>query len=60
MAAGGGVAYKDGFVTNALRELSVALCKGNGVLLRRSLGAVARATGRAFREGLAFPSAEVA
>lgn len=56
--AGGGV-YKDGFVTNALREMSICLCKGNAVLYKRSLMSLARASGSAFMAGMTMPTAEV-
>jgi len=58
-ATAGGVVCKDGFVTNALRELSVSLCRGNGVLHRRCLGHLARVSGHAFRAGMPFPTADV-
>jgi hypothetical protein len=50
---------KQAFITGALRELSVALCRGNGVVCRASLQCVARASGTGFREGMPMPSAEV-
>ena len=40
-AVDGGVVVKGSFVVNALRELSVGLCKGNGIMLRRGLGVMA-------------------
>jgi hypothetical protein len=40
------------FVENALRKLSVGLCRGNGMLLRAGVPAVAKASGRAFQAGL--------
>ena len=57
-AAESGV-YKEGFVINALRELSVSLCRGNGIMFRRGLMNMARVSGAAFREGLALPTADV-
>ena len=47
----GGVDFKDGFVANALHELSVGLCRGNCVLFKRSLYALARLSGNAFGAG---------
>ena len=58
-AAAGGVRPKDGFVVNALRELSIGLCKGNAVLYKRSMYALARVSGNAFRAGMDNLTAEV-
>ena len=58
VAAESGV-YKESFVTNALRELSISLCKGNGIIFRRSLMNMAKVTGTTFRAGLAIPTADV-
>jgi hypothetical protein len=58
-AVNAGVQLKGDFVTNALRELSVGLCRGNSVLYRRSLYVLARASGIAFRAGMDVPSADV-
>jgi hypothetical protein len=58
-ASGDGEVAKDGFVVNALRELSVSLCRGNAVLYRRGLGVLARVTGNSFRAGLTVPTADV-
>ena len=41
-AALSGVVFKDRYVVNALRELLVGLCRGNCVLYKRSLYALAR------------------
>ena len=57
-----GVVFKDGFVVNALRELSVGLCRGNCVLykhFKRSLFALARVSGTAFRAGADIPTTEI-
>ena len=54
-ASAGGVVFKDGFVVNALRELSVGLCRSNCVLYKRSLCALARVSGTAFRADAAAP-----
>ncbi len=59
-AAGPPVRPKDGFVAHALRELSIGLCKGNAVLYKRSMYALARVSGDAFRAGMDNPTAEVA
>jgi hypothetical protein len=45
--------------TEALRELSVALCRGNASLCRSGACVETRAAGRAPMRGLAQPSAEV-
>ena len=58
-ASAGGDVIKDGFVNNALRELSIGLCRGNAVMYRRSLQVLARASGRAFMTGLPVPTADV-
>ena len=47
------------FVTNALRELSVALCKGNAILFRAGLQILARCSGSNFVAGELLPHAEV-
>jgi hypothetical protein len=57
-AASGGVDPKR-FRANALRELSVGLCKGNATLYRRSQRVLARASGRAFMPGMDFPTEDV-
>ena len=54
-----GVVFKDGFFVNALRELSVGLCRGNCVLYKRSLYALARVSGTAFRAGADIPTSEL-
>ena len=58
-AIAGGAMKKSSFVTNALRQLSVGLCRGNGVMYRRGLGILATASGRAFRPGMDTPTADV-
>jgi hypothetical protein len=55
----GQVVEKRDFVENTLRELSVGLCRGNGMLFRAGLQAVAQASGRSFHAGLAEPTAEL-
>ena len=45
------------FATNALRRLSVALCKGNAYVLRAGLQSLAGITGRAVVRARARPSA---
>ena len=45
------VIFKDGFLVNALRELPVGLCRGNCVMFKRSLYALAHVTGNAYRAG---------
>ena len=46
-------------MAGALKELSVGLCGGNGVLYRRSLGVVGRASGGAFMAGMTVPTSDV-
>ena len=58
-AASGGTARKDCFVIGALKELSVALCRGNGFVLRRSLGVLARVAGSSFLMGMTVPTSEI-
>ena len=58
-ALASGVVFKDGFVVNALRELSVELCRGNCVLYKRSLYALACVIGNAFRVGAHIPTSEI-
>ena len=58
-ASASGVVFKDGFVVNALRELSVGLCRGNWVLYKRSLCALALVSGTAFRAGADIPTSEI-
>jgi hypothetical protein len=47
------------FISGALRELSVALCRGNASLCRSGAYVATSAAGRAPMRGLAQPSAEV-
>ena len=58
-ASASGVVFKDGFVVNALCELSVGLCRGNCVLYKRSLFALASVSGSAFRAGADIPTSEI-
>jgi hypothetical protein len=58
-AAASGAVVKGDFVRNTLRELSVGLCKGNGILYRAGLKILARASGRAFLSGTDVPTADV-
>lgn len=57
-AAEGG-ADKSAFVTNALRRLSMALCRGNAVVYKRGLTVMARVSGEHFLEGMLVPSGEI-
>jgi hypothetical protein len=59
IAADSGKVEKRDCVENTLRELSVGLCGGNGMLFRAGLQAVAQASGRSFQAGLAEPTAEL-
>ena len=57
-ASAGGVVFKDGFVVNALRILSVGLCKGNYALYKRSLHGSARMKGNASHADADTPTSE--
>jgi hypothetical protein len=57
--AGGPGLSRAAFISGALRELSVALCRGNASLCRSAAYIATRAAGRAPMRGLAQPSAEV-
>ena len=59
LANAGGRVVKAGFVGNALKELSISLCRGNALMYRRGLGALARTTGSCFAAGLTVPTADV-
>ena len=54
-APASGVVFNGGFVVNALRVLSVGLCRGNCMLYKRSVYALARVSGTAFRAGADIP-----
>jgi hypothetical protein len=57
--AGGPGLSRDAFVWGALRELDVALCRGNASLGRSGLYALTRVSGRSPLRGLSCHSAEV-
>jgi hypothetical protein len=57
-AANGGVS-KAAFVRAALRELAVAMCRGNALLYRVSMFQVARTTRRGYWPGVLVPTADV-
>ena len=59
VAATGGTVDRDAFMRTALRELSIGLCRGNGVLYKRSVTVLARVTGTSFLAGLPAATAEV-
>jgi hypothetical protein len=50
---------KSTFVSNALKHLSCALCKGNGRMYHASMFTLARKAGRQFMPGCAVPVADV-
>ena len=50
---------QNGFVVNAMRGLSVGLCRDNFVLYKRSLYALARVSGTAFRAGADIPTSKI-
>jgi hypothetical protein len=56
---GGPGLSQDVFISGALRELGIALCRGNACLGRSSLYNLTRVSGRAPLRGLSCPSAEV-
>jgi hypothetical protein len=58
-ASASGSLHKDDFVTNALRDLSIALCRGNGVMYKRSMTTLARVSGTCLRAGLDIPTADI-
>ena len=53
-----GVVFKVGIVVNALRELSVGLCRGK-LLYKHSLYALARVSGNVFRAGADIPASDI-
>jgi hypothetical protein len=57
-AGGPGLSWA-AFISGALRELSVALCRGNASLCQSGAYVATSAAGRAPMRGLAQPSAEV-
>jgi hypothetical protein len=57
--AGGPGLSQDAFISGALRELGVALCRGNASLGRSGLYNCTRVSGRAPLLSLSCPSAEV-
>jgi hypothetical protein len=57
--AGGPGLSRAAFISGALRELSVALCRGNASLCRSGAYVAPRAAGRAPMRGLVQPSAKV-
>jgi hypothetical protein len=57
-AAGPGGVTRASFMHDALRELSVGLCRGNFVAYRPSVGMLARPSGISFRAGLSVPTDE--
>jgi hypothetical protein len=57
--AGGSGFSRDAFNSGALRELGVAMCRGNASLCRSSLYVLTRVSGQAPLRGLSCASAEV-
>jgi hypothetical protein len=55
-AAGAGGVWRSSFVAGALRELSIALGRGNFMVYRASLGVLARSSASSFRPGLSLPT----
>ena len=58
-AAARGVIFKEGFVVNALRERSVGLFRGNCVLYKCSLYALACVSGNALSAGADIATSEI-
>ena len=54
-AASSGTVLKANLVGNVLRELSVALCRGNALLIKASMRMLALAAGQRFEAGLDVP-----
>ena len=54
-----GIVFKDGFVVNSLRELSVGLCRGNCVLYKRSLYVLVCMSGHTFCADADIPISEI-
>ena len=59
IAASTASVFKEDFIKNALRELSVCLVRGNAAIYRRTQMTQANVTGTAIRAGDPVPSAEV-
>ena len=57
-ASVGGVGFNDGFVVHASRKLFVGLCRGNCVLCKRSLYALAYVNGNAVCAGADIPTSK--
>ena len=58
-ASASGAVDKGCFVTNALRQLSITMCRANGLMFRRGLEALAKVTGTNFASGLLIPTSDV-
>ena len=58
-ASASGSVHKGDFVTNALRQLSITMCRANGIMFRRSLETLAKVTGTNFAGGLLIPTSDV-
>ena len=58
-ASSGDVVFKDSFVANVLRSLSVGLCRGNCVLYKQNLYASARVCGNAFCAGADITASDI-
>ena len=60
VATSGGRVVRRQFLASAYQELGVAMCVGNGLLVRAGLDAYVGAAGTGHMCGLAFPSSDVA
>ena len=58
-ASASGSVDKDSFTANALRQLSITMCRANGIMFRRGLQTLALVTGTNFAEGLLIPTSDV-
>ena len=58
-ASASGIVFKDGFVVNSLRELSVGLCRANCVLYKRSLYVLVCMSNNAFCADADIPISEI-
>jgi hypothetical protein len=57
-AAGPGGVMLACFVSGALREISVGLCRVNFLMYRACLGMLAKSSGTGFRAGMSVPTDE--
>ena len=58
-ASAGGVVFKDGFIGDALRELSVGWCRDNFVMYKLGFYALARVSGNTFHTDACIITSEI-